>query len=217
MTAGGVLKADKLAPQRPPLPCRLPNRLFEEATVDADMDNKYEARSPRPGGYHHRRNPLGGRLVGGDLDVQQRRVFDPACAIKFTLYRQRPSGSAGDTDIFGAQQYSLPESATMKSGRVATPSSKLPVLMGAKPRWPLGHRNRRVRLAIGLPLPQNGDARAAKRDRKFPPASSITFRSFFPCRARSRRKRAAARTRRRLHRVRYLTARKDQKPNGTKK
>ena len=32
-------------------------------------------------------------------------VFDPACAIKFTLYRHRPSGSPGDTDIFGAQQY----------------------------------------------------------------------------------------------------------------
>ena len=32
-------------------------------------------------------------------------VFDPACAIKFTLYRRRPSGSPGDTDIFGAQQY----------------------------------------------------------------------------------------------------------------
>jgi hypothetical protein len=32
-------------------------------------------------------------------------VFDPACAIKFTIYRDRPSGSPGDTDIFGAQQY----------------------------------------------------------------------------------------------------------------
>lgn len=32
-------------------------------------------------------------------------VFDPACAIKFTLYRSRSSGSPGDTDIFGAQQY----------------------------------------------------------------------------------------------------------------
>lgn len=31
--------------------------------------------------------------------------YDPACAIKFTLYRLRPSGSAGDSDIFGAQQY----------------------------------------------------------------------------------------------------------------
>jgi len=31
--------------------------------------------------------------------------YDPACAIKFTIYRLQPSGSAGDSDIFGAQQY----------------------------------------------------------------------------------------------------------------
>jgi hypothetical protein len=31
--------------------------------------------------------------------------YDPAYAIKFTMYRLRPSGSAGDGDIFGAQQY----------------------------------------------------------------------------------------------------------------
>jgi hypothetical protein len=31
--------------------------------------------------------------------------FDPALAIKFTIYRERPSGSPGDPDIFGAQQY----------------------------------------------------------------------------------------------------------------
>lgn len=31
--------------------------------------------------------------------------FDPGCAIKFTLYRTVPSGSAGDPDIFGCQQY----------------------------------------------------------------------------------------------------------------
>lgn len=31
--------------------------------------------------------------------------FDPAFAIKFTIYRPRPSGSPGDPDIFGAQQY----------------------------------------------------------------------------------------------------------------
>lgn len=31
--------------------------------------------------------------------------FDPACAIKFSIYRERPSGSPGDPDIFGAQQY----------------------------------------------------------------------------------------------------------------
>ena len=31
--------------------------------------------------------------------------FDPANAIKFTIHRLRPSGSPGDPDIFGAQQY----------------------------------------------------------------------------------------------------------------
>lgn len=31
--------------------------------------------------------------------------FDPAWAIKFTISRLQPSGSPGDPDIFGAQQY----------------------------------------------------------------------------------------------------------------
>ncbi|MDV7269431.1 DUF4387 domain-containing protein [Thioclava sp. A2] len=31
--------------------------------------------------------------------------YDPAYAIKFTILRERPSGSAGHGDIFGAQQY----------------------------------------------------------------------------------------------------------------
>ena len=31
--------------------------------------------------------------------------FDPAFAIKFTITRPRPSGSPGDPDIFGSQQY----------------------------------------------------------------------------------------------------------------
>ena len=31
--------------------------------------------------------------------------FDPAFAIKFSIFRERPSGSPGDADIFGAQQY----------------------------------------------------------------------------------------------------------------
>ena len=30
--------------------------------------------------------------------------YDPGYAIKFTIYRLSPSGSAGDGDIFGAQQ-----------------------------------------------------------------------------------------------------------------
>jgi hypothetical protein len=31
--------------------------------------------------------------------------FDPALAIKFTMYRTLSSGSPGDADIFGSQQY----------------------------------------------------------------------------------------------------------------
>lgn len=31
--------------------------------------------------------------------------YDPGLAIKFTIYRERPSGCAGDGDIFGAQHY----------------------------------------------------------------------------------------------------------------
>ena len=31
--------------------------------------------------------------------------YDPAYAIKFTILRERPSGSVVDGDIFGAQQY----------------------------------------------------------------------------------------------------------------
>ena len=31
--------------------------------------------------------------------------FEPAFAIKFTIYRGVPSGSPGDADIFGSQQY----------------------------------------------------------------------------------------------------------------
>jgi Domain of unknown function (DUF4387) len=31
--------------------------------------------------------------------------FDPGLAIKFTLFRRLPSGSFGDPDVFGSQQY----------------------------------------------------------------------------------------------------------------
>jgi len=44
------------------------------------------------------------------LNIPEERIadfveYDPAFAIKFTIYRLRPSGSPGDPDIFGAQQY----------------------------------------------------------------------------------------------------------------
>ena len=31
--------------------------------------------------------------------------FDPGLAIKFTMFRRVPSGSVGDPDVFGSQQY----------------------------------------------------------------------------------------------------------------
>jgi len=46
------------------------------------------------------------RLYGiPDSRISDHVEFDPAYAIKFTLYRLEPSGSAGDGDIFGSQQY----------------------------------------------------------------------------------------------------------------
>lgn len=44
------------------------------------------------------------------LNIDEARItdfveYDEACAIKFTILRERPSGSAGDPDIFGSQQY----------------------------------------------------------------------------------------------------------------
>ena len=40
-----------------------------------------------------------------DSRISDHVEFDPALAIKFTIYRERPSGSVGDGDIFGSQQY----------------------------------------------------------------------------------------------------------------
>jgi hypothetical protein len=46
------------------------------------------------------------RLFGIDAAQLTDHVgFDPALAIKFTIYRRTPSGSPGDADIFGSQQY----------------------------------------------------------------------------------------------------------------
>ncbi len=46
------------------------------------------------------------RLYGiPDSRISDFVAFDPGAAIKFTLYRLSPSGSPGDPDIFGSQQY----------------------------------------------------------------------------------------------------------------
>ena len=46
------------------------------------------------------------RLFGVDeARVTDFVIFEPANAIKFTIRRLRPSGSMGESDLFGAQQY----------------------------------------------------------------------------------------------------------------
>jgi Domain of unknown function (DUF4387) len=46
------------------------------------------------------------RIFGIDMgEVIDHVAFDPALAIKFTLRRRLVSGSPGDADIFGSQQY----------------------------------------------------------------------------------------------------------------
>jgi hypothetical protein len=46
------------------------------------------------------------RLFGISLErISSFVEFDPANAIKFTIYRLVPSGSPGDWDILGCQQY----------------------------------------------------------------------------------------------------------------
>ncbi len=44
------------------------------------------------------------------FDIPESRIadfveFDPGCAIKFTINRLVPSGSFGEADVFGCQQY----------------------------------------------------------------------------------------------------------------
>lgn len=40
-----------------------------------------------------------------DSRISDHVEFDPGMAIKFTMYRKVPSGSVGDPDVFGSQQY----------------------------------------------------------------------------------------------------------------
>ncbi len=40
-----------------------------------------------------------------DARISDHVEFEPACAVKFTFFRLAPSGSLGDADIFGSQQY----------------------------------------------------------------------------------------------------------------
>jgi Domain of unknown function (DUF4387) len=46
------------------------------------------------------------RIFGiATAQISDHVAFDPALAIKFTIYRRVPSGSPGDADVFGSRQY----------------------------------------------------------------------------------------------------------------
>ena len=46
------------------------------------------------------------RLFGIEADrIVHCAAFEPANAIKFTIRRRQPSGSPGESDMFGSQQY----------------------------------------------------------------------------------------------------------------
>jgi len=50
------------------------------------------------------------RTVAKLFNIPEERIsdfveFDPAYAVKFTIFRTHPSGSPGETDVFGCQQY----------------------------------------------------------------------------------------------------------------
>lgn len=46
------------------------------------------------------------RLFGvAEERISHHTVFEPANAIKFTIRRLKPSGTPGETDVFGSQQY----------------------------------------------------------------------------------------------------------------
>jgi len=55
-------------------------------------------------------NTINREFIGELYKVPQEMItdfcyFDPAHAIKFTIQRDEPSGSPGDSDIYGCQQY----------------------------------------------------------------------------------------------------------------
>lgn len=55
-------------------------------------------------------NVINREFIAELFDIDINRItdlveYDPAYAIKFTINRLRPSGSPGDSDVFGCQQY----------------------------------------------------------------------------------------------------------------
>ncbi len=57
-----------------------------------------------------RENTINAQLIAQKYNIPLHRVkkviyFDPSSAVKICIKRDRPSGSPGDTDVYGAQQH----------------------------------------------------------------------------------------------------------------
>ncbi len=110
MTGDG---ADAPAPGRPPATRRLAdlaktirskNAGVDRITFDVIFREREDYELVKRSGVLSREAVA--RLFGiAEARITDFVTFDPANAIKFTILRSRPSGSPGDSDIFGAQQY----------------------------------------------------------------------------------------------------------------
>ena len=75
-----------------------------ELTFDIIFKGRAEFEECRAGGAVNA--ALVSRLYGiSESDVLGVLWFEPANAVKITIKRPRPSGTAGETDIYGAQQH----------------------------------------------------------------------------------------------------------------
>lgn len=83
---------------------RSKNAGVNQITFDIIFRNESDYQRARTSGK------LSREAIAGFLNIPLARIsdhveFDVANAIKFTIYRLRPSGSPGDWDMLGCQQY----------------------------------------------------------------------------------------------------------------
>jgi len=83
---------------------RSKNAGVDKITFDVIFPDRATYERARESGVLSRRAVS--RIFGIEpAEITDHVEFDPAFAIKFTIYRRMPSGSPGDADIFGSQQY----------------------------------------------------------------------------------------------------------------
>lgn len=96
------------------------------------------------------------RTVARLFNIPEERIsdfveFDPAFAVKFTIFRTHPSGSPGETDVFGCQQYPplldlevpVETKSTSKSKRGNRSKHRVARLQSSKSRTTISERRRK--------------------------------------------------------------------------